>query len=782
MSSKRTTATNNTPPKHKKLSNHSSIHPQQYNNNIANSENIPPSNKSITSTAKSTTKQPLQSILTADQCIVHANTLEHALQYQAADTVYMQALVTNIQPIDDIIQAYNAFKQRWSAYQLNSSLQSTPAQHTYQRTSAVQLQHSNNIAHNHYHTNTNDSAFMHSTAPTQRTPMIHTHQNGKLYIPPPKPIDFIRDYCIAYNESQLTYNDMECQFEEVRARQHANKYTASKSDDDCDMDFTVAISSHIHQISNKTQNITQLKQVQNSVVYNDMLDDSSDRVMRDKQVIVPIPTSVKKPNNPLIRTPRSAIQLIDSLPSPTMNTKYALDAVNSMFHHDTTITPASNDILLSGDINRPSPVAFDVYEDEITRNVQLPMNNNKSNTITNNNRKIIPVPDSENMPPSSAATSSRHSEQFSVYSDLTSSSTHLLKHNTGDKTREMLLSAQQPITPYSNANTLSSELDDSVNDENNNNPLQSHTRLTNDFELPRNSLAPIVELSHESDHSHHTEHMNTTAAVNNVASATQQQQECTVVDPYDTQHRAYVINELNVSTMPDVVNQQNIAFAIYNILNGNECDIELGTRLIHIESIVSTSTEAHTPCIMNVQDVDQQIDLQLSIYQPCNLWSFYISYAISTRLQDSSMFVLVNQLYHYSNCSIECSPLYDSITLQSCIQLYTHLNQCMDDTLVIYYTIEMLRCVAHLHAAQILHTNIQSNDFILLNKESVEWSDWCTGRMNGWQNKGLLLGNFNSCVDRTVFPESTTYLSSINPCDWQQLLSQSWCIECGINT
>jgi checkpoint serine/threonine-protein kinase len=81
----------------------------------------------------------------------------------------------------------------------------------------------------------------------------------------------------------------------------------------------------------------------------------------------------------------------------------------------------------------------------------------------------------------------------------------------------------------------------------------------------------------------------------------------------------------------------------------------------------------------------------------------------------------------------------------------------MDETLAIYYTIEMLKIVETLHATHIIHGDIKPDNFLIKNNTVDVWLDWGSGAEGGWDAKGLKLIDYGRSIDTTLFPTGTRY-------------------------
>ena len=97
------------------------------------------------------------------------------------------------------------------------------------------------------------------------------------------------------------------------------------------------------------------------------------------------------------------------------------------------------------------------------------------------------------------------------------------------------------------------------------------------------------------------------------------------------------------------------------------------------------------------------------------------------------------------------------------INVYKICGRSVDEALVMYYAIEMLRIVEGIHKAGIIHGDIKPDNFLLRAEEQRgdgtmgPWSNWAAEGAAGWSKRGLLLIDFGRSLDRGLYPRDTAF-------------------------
>jgi len=152
--------------------------------------------------------------------------------------------------------------------------------------------------------------------------------------------------------------------------------------------------------------------------------------------------------------------------------------------------------------------------------------------------------------------------------------------------------------------------------------------------------------------------------------------------------------------------------------------------------------------------------LYLSKSSPPCPWGFYIlqqllerTDAMSAKSAIKRSFPQSVSLHFYDDAHLLVVDHMNDFTLEDVIGMNQKLGKTMDEPMVMFYTVEMLRILEALHGANIAHCNWRPNNLVLRNEQTEqEWDiNYNAAGKSGWSSKGLRLCNFEQSIDMTRF-------------------------------
>ncbi|CAI5759346.1 unnamed protein product [Candida verbasci] len=164
----------------------------------------------------------------------------------------------------------------------------------------------------------------------------------------------------------------------------------------------------------------------------------------------------------------------------------------------------------------------------------------------------------------------------------------------------------------------------------------------------------------------------------------------------------------------------------------------------------------------------------LKIETPSARWEFYILHQIHRRLidnfNDNNYFIQAESLYYFEDESFLILDYCSQSTLLDVVNHYKSRGSNVDEILIIYFTIELLKAVEILHNIGILHGDLKA-DNVMVRFDSIEDSKWSEqfdkSGGYGWDRKSIKLIDFGRAIDLTIFPKNSRFKSNLSKVDEQ---------------
>jgi checkpoint serine/threonine-protein kinase len=182
-------------------------------------------------------------------------------------------------------------------------------------------------------------------------------------------------------------------------------------------------------------------------------------------------------------------------------------------------------------------------------------------------------------------------------------------------------------------------------------------------------------------------------------------------------------------------------------------------------------------------DIDLDIDLEddessssfvaIKVVKPRNIWEYHVLRRLHASLPSSlcRSLVLPHALYAYSDESFLVLSLCSQGMLLNIINNavsagVSQQGACLDELLVMFFSIELIRLVEGIHNAGFIHGDLKIDNCLLRLEDipggSSAWdAQYQPSGEDGWSYKGLKLIDFGRTIDTTMFPSGQEYLT-----DW----------------
>ena len=163
--------------------------------------------------------------------------------------------------------------------------------------------------------------------------------------------------------------------------------------------------------------------------------------------------------------------------------------------------------------------------------------------------------------------------------------------------------------------------------------------------------------------------------------------------------------------------------------------------------------------------------------EPPSAWEFYVIRQAKRRLgvsRPSESIVAAHEMHLFQDECFLIEEFRNQGTLLDLVNVCRAEGAAMDELLVMFFTVELLRTVEALHAKSLIHGDLKADNILIrLNASSAdaEWSpQYHRSGTHGWSEKGVTIIDFGRGIDMKVFKPDVQFIA-----DWKT--SEADCAE-----
>ena len=173
-------------------------------------------------------------------------------------------------------------------------------------------------------------------------------------------------------------------------------------------------------------------------------------------------------------------------------------------------------------------------------------------------------------------------------------------------------------------------------------------------------------------------------------------------------------------------------------------------------------------------DVERQLELQeetfvaVKVVRPKNLWEFHVLKNLRASLPSHLRVSIIEPqaLYVFRDESYLVLGMCTQGTLLELVNraqeiLVAEKGACLRESLVMFFTIELLRLVDGMHAVGFIHGDLKIDNCLLRLGDEPLSSTYDPSGAGGWSDKGIKLIDFGRTIDTRQFPTDQQFLA-----DW----------------
>lgn len=161
----------------------------------------------------------------------------------------------------------------------------------------------------------------------------------------------------------------------------------------------------------------------------------------------------------------------------------------------------------------------------------------------------------------------------------------------------------------------------------------------------------------------------------------------------------------------------------------------------------------------------------LKMEAPPSAWEFHMMRVAHTRLgpqhRASASLSYAHEMHLYRDEAFLFLPYHPDGTLLDVVNLFrAEPSGVMEEQLVMFFTIELLRTVESLHAKGVLHGDLKPDNCLLrLDSASTDHTlatQWKADGSGGWSSRGIVLIDFGRSIDMKAFVPDVEFIA-----DWK---------------
>ncbi|XP_019740469.1 mitotic checkpoint serine/threonine-protein kinase BUB1 [Hippocampus comes] len=185
---------------------------------------------------------------------------------------------------------------------------------------------------------------------------------------------------------------------------------------------------------------------------------------------------------------------------------------------------------------------------------------------------------------------------------------------------------------------------------------------------------------------------------------------------------------------------------------GAKKTISMGNARLRVDRVLGRGAFA---TVYQATDPDSSDKVVLKVQKPANAWEFYINTQLDRRLPPSvrHLFGRIRSAHVFTDGSVLLGELHDYGTLLNAANVYKSVgDKVMPQPLVIYFTVCILRMLEELHAARLIHADVKPDNF-MLGQRFVENDDFEADDLR----HGLVLIDLGQSIDMDLFPPGAAF-------------------------